>query len=152
MRSDYEDVEFESLQPRIQRLLFSRLRAHAMQLSETAKLWHELSANCPSIDRDIYIGPNRPRIDSKEDDGMSYHEKEPSRLEWSVSETPYLYLREEPPVEWYGWRLVSETSSSEFQLACEHALAYAALFEQGGHDLAQVSARGHMLLLIEIMG
>ena len=123
MSSDFEDADFESLLPRVQRLLFGRLRTQVKQLGGITE---QLTANCPTLGTEIYIGSREIRVAPGDNTGQSYIQADVFRRKWSVTSGPENpYPSEEPPVIWRGSQLVSETPGSDFHLKCEHFPAWA---------------------------
>ena len=75
------DIEssFESLEPRLQHLLFNRVRAENARLREIEQKWESLTQFCPSLDTLIYLQLNRGLNEDDEiamDDKIAKYEEE----------------------------------------------------------------------------
>jgi hypothetical protein len=83
LRSDSADSDFASLEPRMQQLLFSRLRTENARLQEVEWKWSRLTESCPRTDIHIYLG--FPAIEpSSEEDGQNGYSQEAASLDqWS---------------------------------------------------------------------
>jgi hypothetical protein len=110
---------FETLQPRLQHLLFNKVRAENARLREIEWKWKRLTRFCPNIDTQIYLRPGRGL---GEDDGTAmYDEKQLFRDLWRYGDTddddeqdragrvsPYI-----PKRDWHCFDLVSESPDGE---------------------------------------
>src|SRR2546421_5124145 len=65
------ESDFESLEPRLQHLLFNKVRAENARLREIEQKWERLTRFCPSLDTQIYLRPKRRLND---DEIVAYEE------------------------------------------------------------------------------
>jgi len=87
LQSDNPDADFASLEPRAQRLVFSRLRTEHARLLEVDQKWCALKSHCPSTDIEIYLNSRRTyeeddEEDEQEDDQNGYDLQE-IQNQWS---------------------------------------------------------------------
>ncbi len=148
LQSDNPDADFESLEPRAQRLVFSRLRIENTRLLEVEKKWSALTRNCPSTDVEIYLNSKRyNEEDEQEDEENGYDLQEEFVSNWSypagdareivseargnitrparnaegveANEDEGKGLETERYLEWHKSNLVADSSESDIQL-CFH--------------------------------
>lgn len=67
------ESDFESLEPRLQHLLFNKVHAENARLREIEQKWERLTRFCPSLDTEIYLRPNR--VLNEDDEIAAYEEK-----------------------------------------------------------------------------
>lgn len=83
LRSDSADSDFASLEPRMQQLLFSRLRTENARLREVEEKWCQLTASCPRTDIQIYLGFPTIEPSGVEDEQNGYNQKAAFLDRWS---------------------------------------------------------------------
>ena len=112
------ESDFESLEPRLQHLLFNKVRAENARLREIEQKWERLTRFCPSLDTQIYLRPNR-RLN--EDEIVAYEEKRVLTELWYYKDTDddngqERAMRMSSPIPKRGWDsldLVSESLGEE---------------------------------------
>src|SRR5947209_6183053 len=113
------ESDFESLEPRLQHLLFNKVRAENDRLREIERKWERLTKFCPSIDTQIYLRPNR-RL-NEEDEMLADEEKSVFTELWYYKDMDNdneqeRAMRMSPPsprVDWDSFTLVSESPDEE---------------------------------------
>lgn len=113
------ESDFESLEPRLQRLLFNKVRAENARLREIEQKWERLTRLCPSLDTQIYLRPNG-RL-SEEDEIAAYEEKRVLTELWYYKDTDEdngqeRAMRMSSPIpkrSWDSLDLVSESPDEE---------------------------------------
>jgi len=115
------ESDFESLEPRLQHLLFNKLRAENARLREIEQKWERLTRFCPSLDTQIYLRPQR-RLN---DDGIvAYEERRVLTELWYYKDRDddneqERVMRRSSPIPKKGWDslgLVSESPDEELEI------------------------------------
>ena len=83
LHSDNADSDFASLEPRLQQLLFSRLRTENARLREVERRWRLLTKACPRIDTQMYLSSTRIEPDGGEDEQNGYNQQRVFLRQWS---------------------------------------------------------------------
>jgi hypothetical protein len=83
LRSDSADSDFASLEPRMQQLLFSKLRTENARLLEVEEKWCQLTWPCPRTDTQIYLGFPTIEPGGEEDERNDSNKKATFRNRWS---------------------------------------------------------------------
>jgi hypothetical protein len=112
------ESDFESLEPRLQHLLFNKVRAENARLREIEQKWERLTRFCPSLDTQIYLRSNRQL---NEDENPAYEEKRVLTELWYYKDTDgdneqECVMRMSSPIPKRGWdsfELISESPDEE---------------------------------------
>jgi hypothetical protein len=83
LRSDNADSDFASLEPRLQQLLFSRLRTENARLRKVERRWRLLTEACPRIDTQMYLSSTRIEPGGGEDEQNGYNQQRVFLRQWS---------------------------------------------------------------------
>ena len=83
LRSDNADSEFASLEPRLQQLLFSRLRTENARLREVERRWRLLTMCCPHLDTQIHLSSTRIEPGGGEDEQNGFNQQTVFLRQWS---------------------------------------------------------------------
>jgi hypothetical protein len=113
------ESDFESLEPRLQHLLFNKVRAENARLREIERKWERLTRFCPSLDTQIYLQPNRGL--NEEDGILADDEKRVFTELWYYKDIDddneqQRAMRMSSPIPRMGWdssALVSESPDEE---------------------------------------
>ena len=120
----FADADFEALEPRLQRLLFSEMKTETKRLQEIEKCWRQVTTNCPSSDLQLYIGSSKVVFNSYERWLDNSDLVNSFRDPWNPSGE-----RQNPGIdphhnEWWDRHfLISETPDSEFHIFCPHVMS-----------------------------
>ena len=133
LHPDFKDSDFDSLEPRLQRLLFSKLRDATIHLQAFKK---QITSNCPDTDAKLYQSPRKIKKyedeDSREMNGFVQQSK--FQREWSYEAIPSQRIGLDNPeridVEWNCDDLVSDSPSSAIR-ELKKGERYIALDEDG---------------------
>ena len=107
LNSDFRDSDFEALEPRLQRILFGKLRAEVIRLQEVEQSWSFYIKDCPHADRQLYTCAARERLgDGEEDEKLQFQEK------WSYAEDTEEDERLDITSWWSAWDLRVEDLTS----------------------------------------
>ncbi|MCJ1337748.1 hypothetical protein MMC09_003031 [Bachmanniomyces sp. S44760] len=82
-KSKTADVDFASLEPRLQQLLFGKLRTENERLRGIEKQWKILTRSCPHIDLQMHLSRDRIEHDSGDDEENGYNQVENFSFQWS---------------------------------------------------------------------
>src|SRR5271155_1074389 len=116
------ESDFESLEPRLQHLLFNKVRAENARLREIEQKWERLTRFCPSLDTQIYLRPNRGL--NEDDEIATYEEKRVFTELWHYGDMgddneQERAVRISSPIPKGGWDcsdLVSESPDGELAI------------------------------------
>jgi hypothetical protein len=111
------ESDFESLEPRLQHLLFNKVRAENTRLREIEQKWERLTQFCPILDTQIYLRSNREL--NEEDDTVADEERVLTEL-WYYKDADDGNEHERTarasspiPKSWNSSDLVSESPNEE---------------------------------------
>ena len=115
------ESDFESLEPRLQHLLFNKVRAENARLREIEQKWERLTRFCPSLDIQIYL---RPDGRLNEDEDVTYEERRVLTELWNYKNTDddneqERVMRMSSPIPKRAWDsldLVSESPDEELEI------------------------------------
>ena len=99
LNSAFKDSDFEALEPRLQRILFRKLRAEIIRLQKVEQSWSFYTKVCPRADRQLYTRAARERLgDDEEDEKLQFLGK------WSYAEDKEEDVRPDT-TSWSAWDL-----------------------------------------------
>ena len=85
--SDFTDSQFSSLEPRLQQILFRKLRTETARLKAVEKDWCRLMKCCPRLDTQIHLVSTRIEpSDSKDDETNGYNQIRRFNCKWSYTD------------------------------------------------------------------
>ena len=107
LHPDFKDSDFEGLEPRLQRLLFAKLRAEVVRLHGIEQSWSFYKRDCPRADRQLYTWAGRDRLgEDEEDEKLQFQEKWSYTADTQESGRRYT-------IDWSAWDLAVEDPTSD---------------------------------------
>ena len=117
--STFTASDFTGLEPRLQEILFDRLRKENARLSKIEEKWVELKDCCPLVDIQTHLCNERIVMDDGEDEENGYNKREKVQGNWSyVAEDSDLrrYRVDDAATTWHSSELACKPSESDLGL------------------------------------